>query len=55
MDTFFTHKNKRKSSRVYTCMQLFVTVKGFVHVIPMKSKSEVPMALVFFAKGIGTP
>ena len=33
-------------------MQLFVTDKGFVHVIPMKSKSEVPMASKMFAKYI---
>ena len=55
MDTFFAHKKKGKSSRGYTCMQLFVTDKGFVHVIPMKSKSEVPMALKIFAKDIGAP
>ena len=36
-------------------MQLFVTDKGFVHVIPMTKKSEVPIALKMFAKDIGTP
>ena len=55
MDTFFAHKHKGKSSRGYTCMQLFVTDKGFVHVIPMRSKSEVPMALKMFAKDVGAP
>ena len=55
MDTFFAHKKKRKSNRGYTCMQLFVTNKGFVHVIPMTSKSGVPKALKMFAKDIGAP
>ena len=36
-------------------MQRFVPDKGIVHVIPMKKKSEVPMALKVFAKGIGAP
>ena len=36
-------------------MQLFVTDKGFVHVIPMRKKSEVPLALKMFAKEIGAP
>ena len=35
MYTLFAHKKKGKSSRGYTCMQLFVTDKGFVHVIPI--------------------
>ena len=36
-------------------MQLLVTYKGFVHVIPMTKKSEVPMALKMFVKDIGAP
>ena len=36
-------------------MQLFVTDKGFVHVVPMKKKSEVIYALKQFAKEIGAP
>ena len=55
MDTLFAHKKKGKSSRGYTYMQLFVTGKGFVHVIPITKKSEVPMALKYFAKDIGAP
>ena len=39
MDTFFATKKAGKSSRNYTCMQLFVTDKGFVFVVPIKSKS----------------
>ena len=36
-------------------MQLFVSDKGFVHVIPMKSKSEFPSDFCSFAKEIGVP
>ena len=53
-DTFFVTK-KAKSKRGNTCMQLFVSDKGFVYVVPMKSKSEFPFALKQFAKEIGVP
>ena len=53
-DTFFVTK-KAKSSRGNTCMQLFVSDKGFVFVVPMKSKSEFVSALKLFAKEIGAP
>ena len=53
INTFFFYKKEGKSSRGYTCMQFFVTDKVFFHVIPMKSKSEVPLALKMFAKDIG--
>ena len=36
-------------------MKVFVTDKGFIHVIPMTKKSEFPMALKMFAKDIGAP
>jgi hypothetical protein len=55
MDTFFATKKSNKSSRGNTCMQLFVSDKSFVYVVPMKSKSEVPAALKLFAKEIGAP
>ena len=55
MDTFFVTKKAGKSTRGHKCMQLFVTDKGFIHVVPMKSKSEVPKALKEFAKVIGAP
>lgn len=55
MDTFFAKKKGGKSSRGNTCCQLFVTDKGFVYVVPMKSKSEVILALKQFAKEIGAP
>ena len=53
-DTFFVTK-KAKSTRGNTCMQLFVSDKGFVYVVPMKSKGEFPKALKMFAKEIGVP
>jgi hypothetical protein len=45
MDTFFATKKAGKSSRGHSCCQLFVTDKGFVYVVPMKSKSEVLQAV----------
>jgi hypothetical protein len=55
MDTFFATKKAGKSSRGHTCCQLFVTDKGFVYVVPMKSKAEVLQAVKQFAKEIGAP
>ena len=36
-------------------MQLFVTDKGFLYVIPMPSKSDVPKAIKAFVKSVGAP
>ena len=55
MDTFFATKKSGKSARGYTCCQLFVTDKGFMSVVLMKSKKEVLQALKQFAKEIGAP
>ncbi len=55
MDTFFATSKAGKSSRGNTCCQLFVTDKGFVYVVPMKTKSEVMQAVKQFAKEIGAP
>ena len=55
MDTFFATKKAGKSSRGHTCCQLFVTDKGFVYVVPMKSKAEVLQAVKQFAKEIDAP
>ena len=55
MDTFFSTAKAKKSTRGNTCCQLFVTDKGFLHCIPMKSKREVILALKMFAKEIGAP
>ena len=43
-DTFFV-TGKAKSTRGYTCMQIFVSDKGFVKVYPMRKVSEYPQAL----------
>ena len=55
MDTFFATKAAGKSSRGHSCCQLFVTDKGFVYVVPMRSKGEVLAAVKQFAKEIGVP
>ena len=54
MDTFFVTA-KVVSERKNTCMQLFVSDTGFMYVYPMKSKSEIPLAVKAFAKEIGVP
>ena len=55
MDTLFATKKEGKLSHGNTCCQLFVADKGFLHVVPMKQKSEVFMAVKMFAKEIGAP
>jgi hypothetical protein len=53
-DTFFV-TGKARSTRGYTCMQIFVSDKGFVKVYPMRKVSEYPQALKLFAKDVGAP
>ena len=53
-DTFFA-KNDAKSTRGNTCMQIFVSDKGYVAVYPMKTKSEFKDCLHMFCKEIGVP
>ena len=55
MDTFFASAKGAVSSRGNTCCQLFVTDKGFIYVVPMKKRKEVPQAVKQFAKEIGAP
>ena len=55
MDTFFATTKGGKSSRGHTCCQLFVTDRGFIHVLPMRSKSEVLFSIQEFVKTIGAP
>ena len=50
-DTFFG----KKSARNYSCMQIFVSDKGFIKVYVMKSKSEFPQALKLFSKEVDVP
>ena len=53
-DTFFITKNA-KSKRGNTCMQIFVSDKGFIALYPMQSKSQFKDALHLFCKEIGVP
>ena len=53
-DTMFAQP-KAKSSRGYTCCQVFVSDKGFVVVYPMKSQTEFQSALHWFCKQVGVP
>jgi hypothetical protein len=55
MDTFFATKKAGKSTRQNTCCQLFVTDKGFVYVVPMRTKADVLEAVKQFAKEVGAP
>ena len=50
-DTFFG----KKSIHGYTCMQLFVSDKGFVKVYGMKSKGQFNLAFKLFTKEVGVP
>lgn len=54
-DTFFATSKRVKSTRGNTCAQLFVTDSTYVHIYPMKKKSEVLTAIQNFAKEIGAP
>ena len=53
-DTFFV-TGSAVSHRGFKCMQIFVSDKGYVFVVPMKSESEFPKALKMFAKEVGVP
>eukprot|EP00957_Ditylum_brightwellii_P186841 14227451-Ditylum_brightwellii.AAC.1 len=44
-----------KSSQGNSCCQLFVTDKGFIHAIPMKTRLDVMQAVKEFAKVVGDP
>jgi hypothetical protein len=55
INTFFATKKAGKSSRGHICCQLFETDKGFLYMVPMKSKSEVILALTHFTIEIGAP
>ena len=55
MDTLFTTKSGGKSSRGNYATQLFITDKGYVCVIPMKSELDDPKALRLFARRVSAP
>jgi hypothetical protein len=44
-----------KSAQGFTCVQLFVSDKGFIYMVPMTSKGEFPKALKEFCKEVGVP
>ena len=54
-DTMFASKRIGPSFRGNKCMQLFVTDKGYLKVIPMKDKGQVPKAYRLFFKHVGVP
>lgn len=54
-DTFFVTKKAKSWIRSNTCMQIFVSDKGFIFVVAMKSKKDFPKALRLFAKEVGVP
>ena len=53
--TFFANKSHSKSERQFKCAQIFASEFNFVHVIPMRSKANVPQALKQFFKIFGVP
>ena len=55
MDTLFATKKGQRSSRGNYAAQLFVTDKGFVFVIPMKTESDFPKAIRIVSKMVGAP
>ena len=55
MDTFFATRKGGRSTRGNMCCQLFVTDKGFLYVVPMRSKSDVLLVVKQFMKEVGAP
>ena len=53
-DTLFVTK-EAKSTRGHTCMQIFVSEKGFVKVYPMNHQRDYLVSLRHFAKDVGAP
>ena len=54
-DIMFASRRLGPSVRGNTCMQIFVTDKGYLKVIPMKLKSQVPKVYKLFFKHVGVP
>ena len=54
-DTFFVTGDGKSRPRGNTCMQIFVSDKGFVDVYPMKRKGQFKDVLRLFCKEIGVP
>ena len=53
-DTYFV-TSKAKSTQGNNMMQLFVSEKGFVYIVPIKSRGDFQLALKIFSKEIGVP
>ena len=53
MDIFFATEKSGKSTRQNICCQLFVTDRGFIYFVPMKSRFDGLQAVKPFAKQIG--
>ena len=54
IDTYFV-TGKAKSTQGNIIMQIFVSDKGFVYIVTMKSRGEFHSTLKIFAKEIGVP
>ena len=54
-DTFFAKADAKTRPRGNSCMQMFVSDKGYVAVYPMSSKSQFKDCLHQFCKEIGVP
>ena len=54
-DTFFAKGETKSRQRGNTCMQIFVSDKGYVAVYPMKTKGQFKDCLHQFCKEIGVP
>ena len=55
MDTFFATNKFGKSSLDHTCCKQSVTARGFIYVMPIKSKGKVLQAIKQFDKEIDAP
>ena len=55
MDTFLATRKAQRSVRGNTCCQLFVTDKGFIYIVPMRTRLDLLSAVKQFAKEIGAP
>ena len=55
IDKFVATKKSTKTTRVSTCYQFFVADKSFVHMEPLRKRSDLIYALQSFAKKIGAP
>ena len=55
MDTMFASARSGVTMRGITCLQLFVTDRGFLFVCPLKTKQDVPHTLGLFFTKVAVP